>query len=154
AEAEGVVVAARLGAAVLGRRRLRLGDLEPHVGVGEVGQPAGSVTYDVADVPLDAIDQLDANAGHQQVNGSTMTASPTATSPRSSSNTIRQLPATIEERMPEPCGPVVRTSHPPSPWRRTPRLNSRRPVFFRIGSIARACHGSGKRRWRPASLKS
>ena len=40
------------------------------------------------------------------------TVSPALTSPRSSSRTMKQLAATIEERMPEPWGPVVRTSQP------------------------------------------
>ena len=43
--------------------------------------------------------------------GSTDTVSPAATSPRSSSITTKQLASVIEVRMPEPWGPVVRTSH-------------------------------------------
>ena len=82
AEAEGVVVAARLAAAVLGRCRFRLGDLEPHVGVGEVGQAAGAVTDDVADVRLQAVDQLDTNAGPEITHRRTAPPSPRHQRPR------------------------------------------------------------------------
>src|SRR5439155_23669034 len=103
-----------------------------------------------------AIDQIDGDGGHRQSasKGSTVTRSPAATSPRASSSTTKQLPATIDERMPEPCGPVVQTSQSPSRNARMPRLYSVRPVFFRIGSSARACHVGGKIRRRPASVKS
>src|SRR5207302_8462523 len=96
------------------------------------------------------VDEIDGDAGHQ--NGSISTVSPAATSPRSSSSTIRQLPATIEERIPEPCGPVVRASQRPFFHCTIPRLHSRRPFFLLMASIAVASAVSGKRRRRPASL--
>ena len=66
---------------------------------------------------------------------------------------MRQLAATIDERMPEPWGPVVDTSKPRSVNRRTPRLNSRRPSRFRIGSSAVAVTHSGSSRARPPSFQ-
>src|SRR5262249_49464764 len=142
-EGERALVTGSPAGAVLGGGRPRLDDLDPEVRVAEMSQPAASVAQQVARSLSKGLDEVDAQRrGHQ--NGSTTTRSPGATSPRSSSSTIRQLPATIELRMPEPWGPVVRTYQAPSRCSRMPRLNSRRPVRFRMGSAARASHVSGK----------
>ena len=112
AEGEGLVVARELRRAVLRAGALALGDLEPQVGVREVRQAARGLVNALLDERRDGIDEVDARSVSCQ-NGSTRTVSPAATSPRSSSSTMRQLPAAIEERMPEPCGPVVRASQRP-----------------------------------------
>ncbi len=114
-EGEGVVVAGGLGLAVLGARELALADLDAHVGVAEVGERARVPGDEFADHRGDGLDQpgLDAvrhAAAQDTANGSTDTVSPAAMSPRSSSITTKQLASVIEVRMPEPCGPVVRTS--------------------------------------------
>src|SRR5262249_51682290 len=96
------------------------------------------------------IDEIDRDAGHSK--SSIRTVSPTATSPRGSSSTIRQLPAVIEDRIPEPCGPVGRASQPPVFQCTPPRLNSPPPFFLLSASTATASAISGKRRRRPASL--
>src|SRR5437588_10197356 len=151
----GVVVAAGALGAVLRGRVAAFRDLHSHIRIDEARQASRRVVEKRRHGLAGAVDQLDGEGGgHRQSasNGSTVTRSPAATSPRASSRMTRQLPATIDDRMPEPCGPVVHTSQSPSRNARMPRLYSVRPVFLRIGSSARACHVWGKSRRRPASL--
>jgi hypothetical protein len=106
--AEGETRVGARGAApvVLGRGRLALDDLHAHVGVGQVGQASLLAGNEIGKCASEAVDQLEpgtlAHAGHGPENGSTSTSSPGATSLRSSSSTTKQLPATIEERIPDP----------------------------------------------------
>jgi hypothetical protein len=67
---------------------------------------------------------------------------------------MKQLAAVMEVRMPEPCGPVVRTSHRLPAHARMPRLNSRRPAFLLSGSTAVAWKGCANSSRRPASFHS
>src|SRR5262249_31411422 len=151
-----VVVARHALGAVLGDRVTALGHLEPQIGVDEVRQAPARIGQERGHARAGAVDQIHGQRGRGQAHsvskGSTVTCSPAATSPRLSPSTTKQLPATMENRRPEPCGPVVPTSPSPSRKPRTPRLYSVRPVFLRIGSSARARHVTGKSRRRPASL--
>src|SRR5262249_56810036 len=63
-------------------RRFRLDDLDPHVGVREVGQATCPVPNDVADVGLDAVDELDADAGADVTHRRRAPPSPPHQSPR------------------------------------------------------------------------
>src|SRR5262249_23927166 len=133
--------ACTLDFAVLGGSIPALDGLEPDVGVAEVRpRPSGD---EITHHGRDALDEIRRGGGghwglrtQRGWKGSTHTVSPTLTSPRSSSMTMKQLAAVIEVRMPEPCGPVVRTSHRSLAQDRMPRLNSRRPVFLVNGSAA------------------
>src|SRR5215471_5381746 len=93
-------------------RALALDDLQANVGVAQMWSGAGGdeITHEGGD----ALDQVSVDgSGHGRYRGwkgSTQTVSPVRTSPRSSSITMKQFAAVIEVRMPEPCGPVVRTS--------------------------------------------
>jgi hypothetical protein len=107
AERQAVLVAGRPGSTVLRARVPGFAHFETKVGVHEVRQPAARRVEQLFGDRRHAVDEVD--AGHQ--NDSTSTSSPRATSPRSSSRITRQLPTVIERRMPEPCGPVVRTCH-------------------------------------------
>src|SRR5262249_15990262 len=103
---------------------------------------------------LHALDEIDRDARHDDsgsVKGSTWTTSPAATSPRASSRTMKQLAATIDERIPEPWEPVVRTSQAPSRYVRLPALHAARAVVGR-GARGRGEKVDGTRRRRPASL--
>ena len=117
AEAQDRVLAGALGVAVLRGRVLVLDRLEAQVGIAEVGARPGAGSHEVAHHDRHLRDEIRADrsrhAGSRAQRAwksSTQTDSPAATSPRSSSMTMKQLAAVIEVRMPEPWGPVVRTS--------------------------------------------
>src|SRR5215471_8416842 len=102
AEAHGRVLARALGVAVL----------QANIGVAQMqsGARGDEITHEGGD----ALDQVRVDGGghgrYRGWKGSTQTVSPVRMSPRSSSITMKQFAAVIEVRMPEPCGPVVRTS--------------------------------------------
>ena len=67
----------------------------------------------------------------------TATRSPAAQLPVSAESTMKQFACDIDDRIPEPWSPVVRTVNPPRPsGARMPRWNSVRPGAFRIGAAS------------------
>src|SRR5215475_11759876 len=138
AEAHGRVLARALGVAVLRGGVLALDDLQANIGVAQMrsGARGDEITHEGGD----ALDQVRVDGGghgrYRGWKGSTQTVSPVRMSPRSSSITMKQFAAVIDVRMPEPCGPVVRTSQWSCAQERIPRLNSRRLTFLLSGSAA------------------
>src|SRR5947207_3272594 len=76
----------------------------------------------------------------------TSTSSPAATLPVSLDSTTKQFASDIDDRIPEPWSPVVRTVHPPAPSdARMPRWNSVRPGTFLIGAASGTLNVGGGR---------